>query len=318
MFAIVYPIFYSFKHFIKMNIVSRISICIICIILSFSVFAQKAIHVKGSYQLRVENNMTREQALEKAEDLAIVNAIENSFGTYVEQEADINVANGSVAYNIIGSTKVKGEWLKTTRCKFQDDIQEQVDKNKNREKITWITCEIEGEAREIRPKANLVASTLRCPLLECETLAFKDAQDFFLYFKSPVDGYLSVFIDEDGETARRLFPYLNQGNESAVKISGDKPYVLFSNASDMNKFNVRADEIELFTYKSIEYNNIYVVFSPLPYPKPMLDDATLLPDGYTLPKALSSKKFHGWLFECKITTPDFQSKRIKISISKNK
>jgi hypothetical protein len=289
----------------------------IYLLLSFSGFTQKPISVKGSYQLRVENNMTREQALEKVEDLAIVNAIENSFGTYVEQETDINVANGSVSYNIIGSTKVKGEWLKTTSCKFQDDIQEQVDKNKNRGKITWITCEIEGEAREIRPKANLVANTLRCPLLECETVAFKDAQNFFLYFKSPVDGYLSVFIDEDGETARRLFPYLNQGNESAVKIYGDKPYFLFTNSGDLNKFEVRADEIELFTYRSIEYNNIYVIFSPLPYPKPMLDAATLLPDGYTLPKALSTKKFLDWLYECKVSMPDFQSKRIKISIAKN-
>ncbi|MEI6060000.1 MAG: hypothetical protein WCR72_04795 [Bacteroidota bacterium] len=34
-------------------------------------YAQKPIHVKGTSQVRVENNMSREQAREKAEDLAI-------------------------------------------------------------------------------------------------------------------------------------------------------------------------------------------------------------------------------------------------------
>ena len=300
-----------------MKILPLVYSTILFILLSLSGYAQKIVHVKGASQVKVENNMTKEQSKEKAENLAIINAIENSFGTYVEQDADIRVDNGSVSYSIIGSTKVKGEWLKTNKIEFKDEIQEQINNNKSREKITWISCYIEGEAREIRQKANLVTSTLRCPMPECETVSFMDSQSFYLFFKSPVDGFLSVFIDEDGETTRRLFPYLNQGNESAVRINGDKPYILFSNANDLNKFNARADEIELFTYRSIEYNNIYVVFSPIPYPKPILDDAFLLPDGYTLPKATSSKKFQEWLGDCRVSTPDFQSKRIKISIAKN-
>ncbi|MEI6062780.1 MAG: hypothetical protein WCR72_18905 [Bacteroidota bacterium] len=190
--------------------------------------------------------------------------------------------------------------------------------HKNKEKITWITCNIEGEARDIRQKAILLSATLRCPQLDCETTDFIDSQSLFLYFKSPVDGYLSVFIDEDGETTRRLFPYLNMGNENAVKIEGDKPYILFSNNTALNKFSSRADEIELFTYKSKEYNNIYVVFSPIPYCKPILTDATLLTDGYTIPKAISTKKFQDWLADCKVAMPDFQEKSIKISISKNR
>ena len=299
-----------------MKILPLVYSTILFILLSLSGYAQKIVHVKGASQVKVENNMTKEQSKEKAEDLAIINAIENSFGTYVEQDADIRVDNGSVSYNIIGSTKVKGEWLKTNKIEFKDEIQEQVTNTKSKEKITWITCTIEGEAREIRQKANITVSTLRCPALECETIDFKDSQNFYLYFKSPVDGFLSVFIDEEGETTRRLFPYLNQDNESAVKIIGDKPYILFTNSNNLNTFNTRADEIEFFTYKNLEYNTIYVVFSPIPYPKPMLDNGTLLTDGYTLPKATSSRKFQEWLGDCRVSTPDFQMKRIKISIAK--
>lgn len=282
----------------------------------FQILAQKSVSTKGTSQVRMESNMTKEQARDKAEDLAMINAVENAFGTYVEQDADIKVDNGVVSYNIIGTTKVKGEWLRTHKKEFKEDIQDQLDNDQRKEKVIWISCIIEGEVREIRSKANLDIKSLRCPMVECETTAFFDTQSFHLYFKSPVDGYLSVFIEENGEATRRLFPYLNQGNESAVKIEGDKPYFLFTNSNDLNRFGSKADEIELYTYSTIEYNNVFVLFSPIPYCKPILTNATLLPDGYVLPKAISTTKFQDWLAECRVAMPDFQYKRIKISISK--
>lgn len=289
-------------------------LCIIPLLIS----AQKTTSTKGTSQVRMESNMTKEQARDKAEDLAMINAVENAFGTYVEQDADIKVNNGVVSYNIIGTTKVKGEWLRTYKKEFKEDIQDQLDNDKHKEKVIWITCNIEGEVREIRSKANLEIKSLRCPMPECETTAFFDTQSFNLYFKSPVDGYLSVFMEENGEATRRIFPYLNQGNASAVKIEGDKSYFLFTNSNDLNKFGSKADEIELYTYSQIEYDYVYVLFCPLPYCKPILSDATLLPDGYLLPKAISTTKFQDWLADCKQAMPDFQVKRIKISISKNK
>ena len=282
----------------------------------FLALAQKSVSTKGTSQVRMESNMTKEQVREKAEDLAMINAVENAFGTYVEQNADIKVDNGAVSYNIIGTTKVKGEWLRTHKKEFKEDIQDQLDNDQHKEKVIWISCNIEGEVREIRSKASLDIKSLRCPMPECETTIFFDTQSFLLYFKSPVDGYLSVFIDENSETTRRLFPYLNQGNESAVKVEGDKPYWLFTNSNDLNRFASKADEIELYTYSTIEYNNVYVLFSPSTYYKPILTNATLLPDGYVLPKAISTSKFQEWLSDCRVAMPDFQAKRIKISISK--
>src|SRR5665647_3400481 len=239
---------------------------------SLHALAQKSVSTKGTSLVRTESNMTKEQARDKAEDLAMINAVENAFGTYVEQDADIKVDNGTVSYNIIGTTKVKGEWLRTRKKEFKEDIQEQLDNDQRKEKIIWVRCNIEGEVRKIRSKANLEIISLRCPMPECETTTFFDKQSFLLYFKSPVDGYLSVFMDENSETTRRLFPYLNQGNESAVKIEGDKPYWLFTNTNDLNRFASKADEIELYTYSTIEYNNVYVLFSPSTYYRPILTD----------------------------------------------
>ena len=56
------------------------------------------------------------------------------------------------------------------------------------------------------PKANLEYVILNCPETACRTSNFFDGEQFYLYFKSPVDGYLSVYIDE-GDITYRLLPY---------------------------------------------------------------------------------------------------------------
>ncbi len=284
------------------------------ILLPLTGIAQNIRHARGSSQLRIENNMTRVQALEKAEDQAIINAIENSFGTYISQEGNTVVADGKVSYNIIGLTKVKGEWIRTTKSDAKDDIRP-IPGSKETE--TWITFTIEGDAREIRSLANLEVKTLRCPQIECETVDFLNPQSFYMYFKSPVDGYLSIYsIEEDGIT-RRLFPYLSQDSQSTVKVRGDESYILFSTDKNLNKFNCVVDKIELFTDRSLEYNTFYAVFSPNDYVKSFLSEAVPQKDNYKLPKSLPTKKFQEWLSDSQANSPDFQVKRIKISISKD-
>jgi len=300
-----------------MKILLLILVSSVCIFLADSTLAQKVVRVKGSAQVRLENNMTKEQAREIAEEKAMVNAIESEFGTYVEQDVDIKVEDGKESFNIIGGTRVKGEWVRTTgKPEFKEEVQE-VNISGQVELVHWITCNIEGEARESHMKAKLDVLTLRCPQINCQAVKYSNGESFYLYFKSPIRGYLSVFIDEDGDAVRRLFPYMNQSDESATKVEGDRTYILFSKDKELNQFDCNADEIELYTNRSIEYNYLYVVFSPLPYHKPILSDATLLPDGYVLPKAVSVAKFQEWLGDCRAAMPDFQATRIKISISKN-
>ena len=78
-----------------------------------SCFAQKIKTETGSAQIKIEKTMSKETALLKVEELAKINAIENAFNTYVEQEANITVNSGKSDFRIIGSTKVKGEWIET-------------------------------------------------------------------------------------------------------------------------------------------------------------------------------------------------------------
>jgi hypothetical protein len=289
-------------------------IIIILPLLSSTGLAQNIFHVKGTSQVKVENNMTKEQAKEKAEDLAIINAIENTFGTYVGQEGNTVVADGKITYNIIGLTKVKGEWIGTKDIEFKDDIRK-IQGSKETE--TWITCTIEGDARKIRSLSNLKAKTLRCPQIECETDVFLSSQMLYLYFSSPIDGYLSIYNEEEDGITRRLLPYLSQGSLSNVKVKGDENYIFFSTDKHLNKFNVVVDPMELFTDRSVEFNTLYIVFSPNDYVKSFLSEAVPQVDKSILPKSLPTKKFQEWLSDSQADSPEFQVKRLKIRISKN-
>lgn len=279
--------------------------------LSISAQKQKIIKVNGEAQVRIENNETRDQAMERVEELAKLDAIQKAFGTYVEQNTDIVVEEGKVNYNILAGTKMKADWIRTIRINFSYPEQES---GNMKEKIIWVKCSIEGEAREISSKAKLEALTLRCPQKECAAIEFKNRQSLYLYFQAPVNGYLSVFIDEGGIT-RRIFPYERMENQSAVKTDGDKEYILFEKSNDLYAGS-GVDELELFTEKAYEYNTVYVIFSEDAYVKPILNKGMPAENDYTYPKSLSTTEFQEWLSDCRASSTSFQDKKIKIRISK--
>lgn len=277
---------------------------------------QPTITTTGKASIQIESNMTREQAREIAREKAMINAIENALGTFVEQNTDIRVEDGKVQYNIIGTTKVKGDWLRT----IKEDFTEEADVVKTREGKnldSYILCSITGEVRRASAKAAIKFHTLNCPEPGCDHTDFYSGQSMYLSFKSPIDGYLSVFLD-DGERVYRLFPYstMKGVQYSAGFINGDTEYVLFSRKRNQTPFI--PDEFELYSLKQgVDYNYIYVLFSNEPYEKPMLDDQTLIPiEGveYIIPKSLSYKEFAKWLAQNRAVLPGFIDARIKVSI----
>ncbi|MBL7906169.1 MAG: hypothetical protein JNL22_14185 [Bacteroidales bacterium] len=280
---------------------------------SISAIAQKQeiIRVSGEEQVRIENNETLNQAKERAEELAKLNAIQKEFGTYAEMQTDMVVEEGKVNYSIMAGTRMKADWIETTKIEFT--YPEQKIGNSN-EKFNYVKCRIEGTARKISSKAKVEALSLRCPQKECFTEAFKNNQQLYLYFKSPVDGYLSVFID-DGLTAQRLLPYEKMKNESFIRITGDKDYVFFENRKGYNSTEIM-DEVILVTGKTEEYNNIYVIFSEEPFRKPILKESSPADDATIFPKSLSSEDFQEWLASNRAASTTFQDKKIRIRISK--
>lgn len=283
----------------------------------FDVQGQKVESTSGQAQVRVETNMTKDQCKEQAHELAIINAIENAFGTYAEQQTDIVIKDGRDYYNIVGTTKVKGEWIETLKEDYFEDSDVFSTRN-GKEVVTFITCKISGKVKRATPKAMIQFFPLNCPDKRCRTTAFYSGESLYLLFKSPVDGYLSVFLEDEEEMVYRLFPYSNQSGKenSATLVKADQEYLLFAKDPKYNSFSAVADEYELYSLRPFEFNNLYVVFSEEPYVKPMLNNekSSATKKEYLLPKSLIRKDFQDWLSDNRAKSQSFLDARIKIKI----
>jgi len=279
--------------------------------------AQKIVTSSGEAQVRVESNMTEDETRNKARELAKINAIENAFGTYTEQQMDMTIKDGMTSFNIIGTTKVKGDWIETTKISFLPYFNKE-DTKYGRKDVKYITCTIKGKVRKSIPKASIEYEILNGPNLLSRTHSFYHEEQLYIYFKSPVGGFLSIFL-EDEAAVYRLLPYMNMRDnyQSGVPIKSDTDYLFFS--PDDNSFPGNSvDEPRLLTLKTdIEYNFIYIIFSEDEYVKPTLDDSSLVKDRI-IPKQLSINKFQKWLANNRASSEKFQDIRVKVSIEQRK
>lgn len=278
---------------------------------------QKPEKASGKFQLRIESTMTKEEAKARARELAIIDAIQSVYGTYAEQQTDIRVYQGRESFSIIGNTRVLGEWVETTNETFTEEIRP-VKENGQTTYETWITCTIAGKARKATPKAAIRYQTLNCLQMQCRTVEFYSDESLYLYFESPVNGYLSVFLEDD-QQVYRLFPYAGMRTEeqSAVAVEGDRSYILFSNEPGMNAFGSKADELLLYTTKAEEHNTLYILFSEKPFLKPGLTGIqTLDIEGKEIivPRSLGKVAFQQWLATNRALDQTFLVANVHISI----
>jgi len=296
--------------------IKKITLCVLlfCFLgINTTLVAQKIVNARGEAQVRVERNKTEAETRELAEQQAMINAIENAFGLYTEQQFDMTIKNGLTTYNTIGTTKVKGDWIETTDIDFSENLHTETIQGE-RIQVKYITCNVEGRVRQTLPRAGLAYQVLNSPNLLSRTTSFRHEEQLYVYFKSPVSGYLSIFL-EDEEAVYRLLPYMNMSDQyqSGVAIKGDTDYLFFSPGDNAFPGNA-VDEPRLLSLKQeVEYNYIYLVFSEDEFVKPLLDGSTIV-EGRIIPKQLSSKKFQQWLVNNRITSDRFQAIKVKISI----
>lgn len=282
--------------------------------------AQKKFNTKGKAQVKIEDTWSKEETREKVRQLAKINAIEQVFGTYVEQETNIDIEDGNISFKILGTTRVKGEWLKTKNESFNEDLREVKSKAGVTMEI-WITCKIEGVVREIvKPKLAFISEALNCRQPACRTSRYIDGEPFYLRFKSPSNGFLSVYIVE-GDMVYRLLPYheMVAPYVDAVPVQYDKEYVFFAQSEKHDYFDgfpySRIDEIEMETDVDREYLQLYVVFSNEKFSKPILNQGKVIHEG-SLPKSLSSTKFEEWIVQNRIYNVGFNYRILNLEIVK--
>jgi hypothetical protein len=293
---------------------------LLCLLgMSLNGLAQKSYRTKGEATLRIEDHMSKEEARQKAKELAMIRAIEARFGTYVEQQSDIEIKNGATNFHIIGNTKVRGEWVKTYSVDYKEDIRE-VHTKEGKSYQLWMHCTVKGRIRALPTgQPQFEAWPLNCPQKDCRSTAFYDEQDFYLHFKSPVKGNVTVFLQE-GDSVYRLLPYQNMPERyiHAVPVAADKEYLFFYNHPDHDYYEdfdrYQTDELIMTTDQQKEWVNLYIIFSATDFSKPVLQKARYDEDYYGLPKSTHYEKFEDWIEENRLRDTGFIYEKIPLEI----
>ena len=282
---------------------------ILILFTALPVFSQKVKTVKGEYTYYVPENVAKEQAMRIALERAKIQALADEFGTIVQQTnvTKIHSTDGktSTDFFTLGDSEVKGEWIERT-----DKPDYEISYVEN---TLVVTCKVKGKAREIvTAQIDFRAHVLRNGTDDkFEDDDFKSGDALYLSFRSPVSGYLAVYLVTDDNMAFCLLPY--RGQDSGIyPIEANRRYVFFSEKDAPKTERSFIDEYYMTCESSQEHNLIYVVFSPNQFAK-AADTSTK----EELPRQLFFEDFQKWLTKCRKYDNDMNLRRIPITI-KNK
>jgi len=289
------------------QLIKNISLFIFFNLLAFGSFSQKQVESTGEAELELFGNSSPEQTKLKVVELAKINAIENVFGQVVLEGNSLYTVNKqqnakvefNQVFNSISDVYVNGEWIKDLKVPNVETI------TKNNK--IFYKANVKGIVRELKPALiRFEAKSLSCPKKTCATEEFFNEQDFYLYFKSPVDGFIAVFLDFPTEQKTYcLLPSKSNGN-GEMQVKANSEYFFFSKENKPNP-KEQIDEIQftLTDAKVAENNKLFILFSPeTPLGKPVLNNAPntktqqeIIDNGYELPEHMPSEEFQKWLQE---------------------
>lgn len=272
-------------------------------------FAQKSMKVRAEYTYHAPSNVTLDEAKHIALERAKVQIIAETFGTVVSQNNTTFVRNQNGSSEIdflsMGGSEVKGEWIETIGEPVFDIAYEQG--------MLIVKVSANGRIREIITAQIEFVAKILCNGTDekFERYDFNEGDDLYFYFKSPVDGYLSLYLLDDlTQTVYCLLPY-KYSDEPVVAIKHDIPYIFFSPQHADGIAPSVVDEYTMTCNHEKESNTIYVIFSPNRYVKANSSNMEEL-----LPRQLSFEEFQKWLVKYRNQDKDMNVIRKTIMIRK--
>jgi hypothetical protein len=266
------------------------------------------VKVEGSYIYRGTGEISVGRAKQIALERAQLETIANTFGTKISQYNSTTVSNNNgksdIDFQSISSSDVQGEWIETIGEPLYEISYEQ--------EMLIVKCHVKGIIREATGTTiDLSAKILRNGTEDkFESSEFKNGDDLYLSFQSPVDGYLAVYLVDADEQAFCLLPYRNQ-TTGIYPIAANHRYLFFNENSASKEERPLVDEYVMTCERSLEHNKIYVIFSPNQFVKAVDDN---LQDG--LPRQLNFKDFNKWLANCRKKDTNLTLQMIPITIEK--
>lgn len=290
-----------------MKYLQVIIIILLCSIVETS--AQKVKKVSGTYTYYAPETVSPDEGKRIVLERAKLQAIADEFGTIVSQSNSTRISNSNkisdVQFFSVSGSDVKGEWIETSEEPVYDInyIDNQL----------VITCKVKGKAREIvTPPVEFIAKPLRNGVdKRFEAYDFKEGDDLFMLFQSPVKGYLAIFLVDDAQ--KKVYCTLPYSNSSGApkEIQADTEYILFSHKHAEPDERAIVDEYEMSCDNDREFNDFYILFSESPFSKLVLPSAS---NG--LPKMADYNDFQKWFTNVRLKNPLLAVQKIPITITK--
>ena len=233
-----------------------------------SLCAQQKKTVCGETRYVVPETQSLSEAKRTAIERARLQALADEFGTVVTQTntTAMHTTNGQTnsTFNSFSGNDVRGVW--------EEDTKEPEIKVLYENEVMVIHAKVCGKARELKSnQVELKIETLsygphhgnRHPTRPGEvTTQFRNNDFFGVHFKSPVNGYVALFIrDDNNDIVYTQLPYENS-NGSARAVKSNQDYT-FLNNQDPEYPDVPA--VILTTDRKIENNTLIMVFSKKPF-----------------------------------------------------
>ena len=284
----------------------------------------KTVNVEFNYQIHPRESL--EEARLNAIQQAKLKGIEDEFGTALSQTNFSNISNSNLGseerFNSFAESDVNGEWIET--------LFEEVNFVPHGG-LTFYNVKLKGKVRELI--SNRIDLDWALMANGTDTLKNKLRNDTFtvgdymyLYFMSPVDGYLAIYLSDcdEEQMVQCLVPYRGV-NEGSMKIEANKPYVLFSREHADESIRNKVGRIKVNSHNPIDYNRLVILFSPKEFTKTIDNDApsSIITDTYgneihTLPRQLDFMTFQKWLAKTRLKDPDMQNIGAIFKIEKSK
>lgn len=278
-------------------------------ILAAGVMALRAdnpvVSVEGTYTYHGEPSDSPADCRRKAAQGARVEAL-RQFGTIVSQtvmqtESDSGTEATS-RFLSLSESEVKGEWL-------GDEGEPTYDMGFDPDGAIYVTCRVRGRARAISNRAaDFETKVLRngTDLRHADT-RFRDGDDMYVYFRAPGDGYVQIYLEDEGGNVFALLPYPRSATDR-VRVRKGREYMFFDASTAGTEFGT-VEELVLTAGRAQEYNKVYVLYSPNEYSMPPVHYAA---DG--VPPSIDSESFASWLIRSRRNDPDMSVKSTVVVI----
>lgn len=273
---------------------------IFCFLFALTSQAQRIATVCGEYRYTVPGEIPLNRAKQIAIDKARNEAIANEFGQVVSQSTNTTIhssgTQSSVQSDSYASTESKAIWLSDTKepevsIAYENDVM-------------VITASVCGKAREL--KTAEVELRMQVVSNSIETERFKNNEKVAIHFKSPVNGYVSIFFrDDNAGMIYCMMPYENEDG-TAREVKSNKEYIYLSTEDPIYPYQ---EETILVTDKTVEFDTFILVFSKKDFSMPSSEAGEFVPE-------LPVEDFQKWLRKNRINDETMQTIEKSIQIHK--